>query len=75
MVLAQKTKGNESVCHYARAVRGFTRCQAYAKQVYESLVPPASNPTDLGFGEWFGGWGQWESYPPQVTKKVKLEKE
>ncbi len=62
LVLAQKTKGNESIGNFSRAVRGFTRCQAYAKQVYESLVPPASKPVDLGLGEWFGSWGQWESY-------------
>ncbi len=64
LVLAQKTKGNESVCNYAKSVRGFTRCQAYARQVYESLVPPACKPTDLGLGEWFGSWGRWESYSP-----------
>jgi hypothetical protein len=63
LTLAQKTKDDESVCNYARAIRGFTRCQAYAKQVSESLVPPASNPSELGLGEWLGGWGQWESYP------------
>ncbi len=62
--IAQKTKSNESMCNYAKALRGFTRCQAYARQVYESLVPPACKPADLGLGEWFGGWGQWESYPP-----------
>jgi hypothetical protein len=61
--LAQKSKGNESVCHYAKALRGFARCQAYAKQVYESLVPPAAKPEDLGLREWFGSWGQWESTP------------
>lgn len=62
--LAQKAKGNESVCNYARAIRAFTRCQVYARQVYESLVPQATTPTDLGLGEWFGSWGQWETYPP-----------
>jgi hypothetical protein len=61
--LARKSKGNKSVCNYARAVRGLTKCQVYARQVYESLVPPAIRPTDLGLGEWFGSWGQWESYP------------
>jgi hypothetical protein len=61
--LAQRTKDNESVYDYARAVRAFTRCQAYAKQVYESLVPSATKPTDLGLEEWFGSWGQWESVP------------
>jgi hypothetical protein len=62
--IAQSTKSNESICNHAKALRAFTRCQAYAKQVYESLVPPASKPSDLGLGEWFGGWGQWESYSP-----------
>jgi hypothetical protein len=62
--LAQSTKDNESVYHYAKAVRAFSRCQAYAKQVFESLVPPASKPTDLGLRQWFGSWGQWGSYPP-----------
>jgi len=38
------------------ALRAFTKCQAYAKQVYESLVPPADDRTGLGLGEWFGGW-------------------
>jgi hypothetical protein len=61
--LAMRTEGNESVCHYAGAVRGFARCQAYAKQVYESLVPPPASPADLDLGEWFGDWGQWESNP------------
>jgi len=63
LALAQNTKGNESVCHYAKSVRSFTRCQAYARHVYETLVPPATRPTDLGLREWFGSWGQWESYP------------
>jgi hypothetical protein len=67
LVLAQKTKGNESVCNYAKAVRGFTRCQAYAKQVYESLVHPATKPTNVGLGEWFGSWGEWESYSPSSS--------
>jgi hypothetical protein len=62
---ARGTSGNESVCHQAKAVRAFTRSQVFARQVCESLVPPASNPLDLGLKEWFGGWGQWESYPPR----------
>ena len=61
LVLAQKTKGNESINNYAKTVRAFTRCQTYARQVYESLVPPADNPADLGLGEWFGSWGEWET--------------
>jgi hypothetical protein len=59
--LARGTKGNESLYNDAKALRAFTRCQAYANQVYEALVPPADNPTDLGLREWFGSWGQWES--------------
>jgi hypothetical protein len=60
--LAEKTTGNESLYNYAKALRGFTACQAYANQVYESLVPPATTPTDLGLGEWWGAWGEWESW-------------
>jgi hypothetical protein len=58
--VAHITKGSESICNHAKALRAFTKCQAYAKQVHESLVPPAAKPEDLGLGEWFGSWGQWE---------------
>jgi hypothetical protein len=61
--LAQSTTGNESVCYYGKAVRAFTRCQCYAKQVYENLVLSATKPTDLGLEEWFGDWGKWEIAP------------
>ena len=43
-----RSKGNESVYNYSRAARAFTRCQAFAKEVYESLVPPPASPKDLG---------------------------
>ncbi len=59
LLRAGKTAGNESVCHYGRALRAFTRGQAYANQVYESLVPPPVDPTDLGLREWAGPWGEW----------------
>ncbi len=60
--LAQETTGNEAVYNYAKALRAFTACQAYANQVYESLVPPATDPEDLGLDEWWGEWGEWESW-------------
>lgn len=43
-----RTKGNDSVYHYARAARAFTRCQALAREVYEALIPPPASPKDLG---------------------------
>jgi hypothetical protein len=61
--LARTTQGNDSVYNHARAARAFTKCQAYAKQVYGSLVPPATTPSDLGLGEWLGPWGEWELAP------------
>ncbi|MDD5702389.1 MAG: hypothetical protein PHU23_10120 [Dehalococcoidales bacterium] len=61
--LNKGASGSASVCYLAKAVRAFTRCQAYARQVFESLIPPASKPTDIGLGEWFGEGGKWESYP------------
>jgi hypothetical protein len=51
----------------SEAARSYLRCQAYARQVYESLVAPACKPTDLGLREWFGNWGQWETYPPPAA--------
>ncbi|NWG14580.1 MAG: hypothetical protein HXY20_13720 [Acidobacteria bacterium] len=56
---ARKTAGNESVGHWAKAIRCYTRCQAYAKQVRESLVPPPARPEDLGLPKWLGEWGKW----------------
>ncbi|MEI9476209.1 MAG: hypothetical protein WCO26_06505 [Deltaproteobacteria bacterium] len=49
---AKKTKGNESLNYWGKTTRAFTRCQALARQVYESLVPPASNPEGLGLKSW-----------------------
>jgi hypothetical protein len=68
--LAHNTNSNESVCNYARAIRGFTRCQAYAKQVYESLIPPATKPENLGLREWFGNWGEWEKILFKIMNKI-----
>jgi hypothetical protein len=72
--LIKDTPGNESVYLYGSAIRAFFRCQAYTRQVFGSLVPPASKPSDLNFGEWFGGWGEWESYPSISGKRVKIRK-
>jgi hypothetical protein len=69
--LTKNASGNDLVCLQAKALRAFTRCQAYAHQVYESLIPPPSKPTDLGLGEWFGNWGQWESYSPYPESEKK----
>ena len=43
-----RAKGNDAVYNKAKATRAFTRCQAYAKEVHESLVPPPASPKDLG---------------------------
>jgi hypothetical protein len=59
--MAENAHDHASVYHYAQAVRAFTKCQAYARQVYEALIPPPNQPTDLGLREWFGNWGRWES--------------
>jgi hypothetical protein len=39
---------DEAVFHWAKATRAFTRCQSLARQVYNALVPPATQPEDLG---------------------------
>jgi hypothetical protein len=61
--LARSTRGNDSITNYAKALRAFTKCQAYAKQVYQTMGPPADDPTDLGLREWSGDWGVWKSAP------------
>ena len=57
--LARKATGNERIYDLSKATRGFTRCQAFARQVYDALVPPATKPEDLGLRPWFGDWGDW----------------
>lgn len=47
LYLASRSTDNESLYSYAKAIRGFTRCQAEALEVYESLVPPPASPEDL----------------------------
>ena len=56
------TTARESVSHYAKATRAFTRCQVYAKQVLETIFPPPSKPEDLGLERWLGEWGDWDTY-------------
>ena len=51
-LLTGKAGGNETVYKWGKAVRAFTRCQALAKQVYESLVPPPTRPDNLGLMPW-----------------------
>jgi hypothetical protein len=43
---------DEAVLFWAKATRAFTRCQSLARQVYNALVPPASDPEDLGLKPW-----------------------
>ncbi len=42
------TDGNEALLYFAQAATAFTRSQAHARQLYHSLVPPATKPDDLG---------------------------
>jgi hypothetical protein len=56
---AAKASEDESVLCYGKALRAFTRCQAHANQVHESLVPPPVDPEGLGLREWLGPWGDW----------------
>lgn len=46
--LAERSKGNESVYNWSKAVRAFTKSQIRARQVYNALVPPADKPEDMG---------------------------
>ncbi|MFB3883798.1 MAG: C45 family autoproteolytic acyltransferase/hydrolase [Thermodesulfobacteriota bacterium] len=42
------SEGNEALLRFAQAATAFTRSQAHARQLYHSLVPPATKPEDLG---------------------------
>lgn len=44
---AAEADGNQAVYAWARATRAFTRSQVRARQVINSLVPPASSPEEL----------------------------
>ncbi len=63
--LAGKATGNEAVCDWGKSLRSYTKCEAYANEVYESLVKPPNTPSDLGLKPWFSGWGDWATrgYP------------
>ncbi len=51
---AKLAKRNEALLYFSKAATAFVMCQAHAKQVYEALVPPPTNPRDLGLGEYLG---------------------
>lgn len=53
--------GNESLRHLAKAATSFTRSQAHARQVYESLHPAPTSPSDLGLKPFGGDWAAWET--------------
>jgi hypothetical protein len=56
---AQERGGSEAVVTWAQAIRCYTRCQCLARQVVQTLVPPARRPEDLGLRQWHGNWGEW----------------
>ncbi len=64
---AGETSGNDSVVNWAKAIRSFTRCQAYARQVKESLVPPPLRPEHLGLRPWLGEWGRWATRDAELN--------
>ena len=70
--LASVTKGSEAINHYSKALRGFTSSQAFARQVYNALVPPAEKPEDLGLKEWLGYWGEWLIKPREGWSKYHI---
>lgn len=63
--LANVTVGDDAIYLYSKALRSFTKAQAYAKQVYNALVPPPEKPEDLCLREWLGDWGDWLIKPKE----------
>ena len=61
--LAAQMQTAEQMRFAGKALRSFTRCQALAKHVFESLAPQPTTPSELGLKEWMGDWGEWETGP------------
>ncbi len=55
------SSGNEALSLFAKATTQFTRSQAHARQAYETLVPQATSPSDLGLRPFGGDWASWET--------------
>jgi hypothetical protein len=68
---ASATQGNESVIFLGKATRAFSRTQALARQVHESLVPPPTRPEHLGLKPWLGAWGDWGKRQGTPRNQVK----
>jgi len=71
---AKLTEGTESVLLWGKSLRAFTRCQALAKQVYNSLIPPPDTPEDLGLREFGGAWGEWVLVPWEREELVPWDR-
>jgi hypothetical protein len=50
--ITKKPPEEEGIYYYSKATRAFLRCQLLARKVYNALVPPATNPSDLGLHPW-----------------------
>ncbi len=59
-IQGEAANGNQGVYLKSKTLRAYTRCQALARKVYNSLVPPATKPEDLGLKPW-GFWNEPES--------------
>jgi hypothetical protein len=53
--------GNSALALLARAASAFARAQAHAREVFEALVPPPTNPSALGLRPFGGDWGTWDT--------------
>ena len=66
---ASASTGNESMIKRAMAIRCYTKCQCYARQVYETIIPPPKRPEDLKLRQLFGNWGEWATRSSGVIIK------
>jgi hypothetical protein len=54
-------EGNRAIALHARAASLFARAQAHAREVFEALVPPPTDPSALGLRPFGGDWAEWET--------------
>ena len=54
--------GDETLLYFSKAATAFTKSQAHAKQLYNTLVPPSTRPSELGLRKLYGEWGTWAAW-------------
>ena len=58
---AVMASGNDAISFFSKAATSYTRAQVHAMQVYETIAPAPTSPTDLNLKPFGGDWAKWET--------------